>query len=299
MKISPCFSGRESIADRRGTGIMAFTINANQLRQDGKPVLSLPSPYIGGALPSPTRCLVMHFTYGASALSSAKWFQSQDNPGSSAHLVIDRDGSVIQCVRFDKVAWHAGKSTWRGISGLNQHAIGIELANWGPLHQAGSEWKSHTGVTVAHPHMARHKNGNPHGEKGPIGWEPYPPVQFETAVEVARLLVKSHGVEEIVGHDDISPDRKCDPGPAFDMARFRSLVFGGRADDGGTSLRVDVAEGLNLRTGPGTTFPVARLLPAGTLVEPIERDGRWLGVSVLNAQGQPSQTGWVHEHYLS
>ena len=202
-------------------------------------------------------------------------------------------------MRFDKVAWHAGKSKWRNIVGLNQHAFGIELANWGPLHQAGSEWKSGTGVTIAHPHMAAHKNGNPNGVKGPIGWEPYPPVQFQAAVEIARLLVETYGVEEIVGHDDISAGWKWDTGPAFDMVHFRSLVFGGRADDGGISLRVDVAEGLNLRMGPGTTFPVVRLLPAGTVVEPIERDGRWLSVSVLNAQGQPSQTGWVHDHYLS
>lgn len=278
---------------------MAFAISANQLRRDGKPVTSIPSPYTGGALPSPTRFLVMHFTYGASARSSAEWFQSKANKGSSAHLVIDRDGSVIQCVRFDKVAWHAGKSTWRGLSGLNQYSIGIELANWGYLNPVGTEWKTYTGVTIAHPHMASHRNGNPNGVKGPIGWETYPPVQFQAAAEIARLLAESYGVEEIVGHDDISPDRKWDPGPAFDMAHFRSLVFGGRADASGTGLRIDVAEGLNLRTGPGTTFPVVRLLPAGTQVEPIERDGRWLSVSVLNAQGQPSQTGWVHDHYLS
>lgn len=278
---------------------MAFTIGADHLRRNGKPVLSKMSPYIGGALPKPTRFLVMHFTYGASADSSAEWFRSKDNPGSSAHLVIDRDGSVIQCVRFDKVAWHAGKSKWRDVTGLNRHAFGIELANWGPLHREGGEWKSHTGVTIAHPHMATHKNGNPNGEKAPIGWEPYPDVQFKAAVEIARLLVTTYGVREIIGHDDISAGWKWDTGPAFDMAHFRSLIFGGRADDGGTSLTVDVAEGLNLRTGPGTTFPVIELLPAGTLVEPIERDGKWLGVSVLNAQGEPSQTGWIHEHYVS
>lgn len=101
---------------------------------------------------------------------------------------------------------------------------------------------------------------------------------------------------EIVGHDDIAPDREWDPGPAFDLARFRAIVFGGRADNG--DIRRTVADGLNLRSGPGVGSASLRLLPNGTEVEPIERDGHWLSVSVLDAQGLPVQTGWVHERYL-
>ncbi|MCJ2131955.1 hypothetical protein [Methylobacterium sp. E-045] len=72
-------------------------------------------------------------------------------------------------------------------------------------------------------------------------------------------------------------------------------VIAGYRWDGLADIIVD----LDLRTGPGTAFPVARRPPAGMRVEPIARDGRWLGVGVLNAQGQPSQTGGFREHDLS
>jgi N-acetylmuramoyl-L-alanine amidase len=129
--------------------------------------------------------------------------------------------------------------------------------------------------------------------------EQYPEVQLETAVAIARAFVGEYGVDEIVGHDDIAPDRKWDPGPAFDMMRFRALVFGGRADDGDIRMKVIAPDGLNLRTGPGTQFATTQLLPLGTVVEPIQRDGVWLSVSVIGPSGQPTATGWVHGKYLA
>jgi N-acetylmuramoyl-L-alanine amidase len=278
---------------------MAYTIRANRLKQDGQDVEQIASPYTGGALPSPTRFLVMHSTYGASARSSARWFQSSKNTGkASAHLVIDRDGTAIQCVRFDLVAHHAGKSRWKGIVGLNAHSIGIELANWGYLRSGGSGWESYTGVPIPNPVMANHRNGNPNGISGPISWEPYPAAQIAAAVDIARLLAATYGITEIVGHDDIAPSRKWDPGPAFDMARFRTQVFGGRAENGDILRSVAAADGLNLRAGPGVSYPVVRLLPQGTEVEPLESQGHCLSVGVVGANGETTATGWVHERYL-
>ncbi len=117
----------------------------------------------------------MHYTSGGTALSSANWFRSPANPGSSAHLVIDRDGSVIQCVDLTRIAWHAGASAWKKRSNLNRFAIGIELANWGALQRKGQGWASYTGVRIADPVLARHRNGNPDGSSGLIGWEGFPP----------------------------------------------------------------------------------------------------------------------------
>ena len=278
---------------------MAFSIRSHKLHRDGRAVETIKSRYTGGAFAAPPRFLVVHFTFGGSARSSAEWFDDPDNPGSSAHLVIEREGSVIQCVPFDTVAWHAGRSTWKGISGLNRHSIGIELANWGYLKRHDGGWASYTGKLIPNPVLAVHKNGNPDASTQPIGWEPFPEAQFQSLVEIVRALVETYGITEIVGHDDIAPTRKWDPGPAFDMTRLRSLVFGGRGDDGDDVLVVEPASGLNLRKGPGASFEVIRLLAAGTRVKPLGQEGKWYEVSVLDAADAPVDTGWVHGGYLS
>lgn len=203
-----------------------YSIAGGRLLADGRAVEMIPSPYVSGRFAAAPTILVMHFTYGASASSSAEWFRSSENKGSSAHVVIERDGATLQCVPFDVVAWHAGTSSWKGKTALNRSAVGIEMANWGYLERKGAGWASYTGVPIADPVIAVHRNGNPDGSRSPIGWEPYPEAQFAAAVAIARALVAAYGITEIVGHDDIAPDRKWDPGPAFDMERFRREVFG-------------------------------------------------------------------------
>ena len=277
---------------------MAFSIRNHRLSRDGRLVETIKSRYTGGAFPQTPHILVIHFTSGGSARSSAGWFDDPDNPGSSAHLVIEREGSVIQCVAFDTVAWHAGRSTWKGINGLNRHALGIELANWGDLVRRDGGWATHTGKMIPDAMLAVHKNGNPDGSHHPIGWEPFPTAQFQSLVEITRQLVSTYGITEIVGHDDIAPTRKWDPGPAFDMARLKAQVFGDRGEDGDATLAVLPAEGLNLRQGPGVAHAVVELLPQGTRVLPLGSDGRWLEVSVLGADGQARKTGWVHSAYV-
>ncbi len=279
---------------------MAFSIRNHHLWRDGRSVEAVKARYDSGPFARTPKILVVHFTGGSSGRSSAEWFRAPDNTAkSSAHLVIDRDGSVIQCVDFDTAANHAGRSSWRDLSGLNQHAFGIELANWGDLYPYADGWYSEAGVRIANPFMGVHKNGNPHGGAQPIGWEPYPEIQFAALVEIVQRLVATYGIDEIVGHDDVAPTRKWDPGPAFNMARLRYEVFGDRAGDGDVTRTVMPVSGLNLRRGPGTAFDTIRLLPQGTVVRPLEQNGLWLSVSVLDAAGEPVDTGWVHGAYLS
>lgn len=280
---------------------MAFSIRNHRLYRGTQAVETIRSPYTSGAFAQPPRFLVIHYTEGESARSSAEWFGSPDNDKkTSAHLVIDRDGAPIQCVDFGLVAHHAGTSAWKGYTSLNYHAIGIELANWGPLRRRTTGWATPRGTIIADPILAVHRNGNPHPfpAREPIGWEPFPAAQFDALVAIAATLMKHYGLTEIVGHDDIAPVRKSDPGPAFDMGRLRNLVTSTRAEGGDGSLVVSPAEGLNLRSGPGVQHPVLEMLAAGTRVRPIESDGRWYMVSVLGADGAPRRTGWVHSAYL-
>lgn len=276
---------------------MAVSIKSHRLYVDNKATNTVASPHTGGKFDKIPKIIVMHYTYGASATSSANWFKNPQSK-ASAHIVIDRDGTIIQCVPFDKVAWHAGVSSWHGINGLNGFSIGIELANWGYLKSAGSGWSSYTNVPIASPVLAMHKNGNPDKSITPIGWEPYPEAQFQAAIGVARALVETYGMNEIVGHDDIAPTRKWDPGPAFAMARFRDQVFLQRGSFGSNFLKVAVESGLNLRKGAGTGFDIIKLLPNGTLLAPHEEASNWVFVSVLDAAGNPNSSGWVHSAYV-
>ncbi len=107
----------------------------------------------------------------------------------SAHLLIRRDGECVQYVSFDQRAWHAGQSSYRGRPACNDFSIGIELE----------------GCDSA----------------------PYAPVQYRALARVVRALRRRYpAIEEdaIVGHSDIAPGRKTDPGPAFDWALLRRLL---------------------------------------------------------------------------
>ena len=154
------------------------------------------------------KLIVMHYTAAGSGKASASYLMGPHKPSSSAHFVVDRDGMVLQISDTEYVTWHAGKSRWRGVIGINPHAIGIEIANH------GWDYKGADAI------VARHKNG------GPIQkWEPYTALQIAAVKKLTRWLLEFHPtIREIVGHDDIAPGRKSDPGPAFPMAEFQELI---------------------------------------------------------------------------
>lgn len=105
----------------------------------------------------------------------------------SAHLLIDRQGEVTQFVPFDKKAWHAGQSVFKERENCNDFSIGIEL-----------EGTDTEGFTFD---------------------------QYECLIKVSRELMAQYPLitlDNIVGHSDIAPGRKTDPGPHFDWARFRA-----------------------------------------------------------------------------
>lgn len=106
----------------------------------------------------------------------------------SSHLLIERDGAVCQFVPFDKCAWHAGESSFEGRDNCNDFSVGIELE--------GTD-----------------RNG-------------FREVQYGTLIAVCRTLIDTYGIppRNIVGHSDIAPGRKTDPGPVFDWPRLRQAI---------------------------------------------------------------------------
>jgi N-acetylmuramoyl-L-alanine amidase len=195
--------------------------NHKLYNNDGTQVSFVKSPNFRTGLTA--KYLIVHYTGGGSYENVIERFENKSSK-VSAHFVIGRDGRVTQMVPLNLVSWHAGTSEYKGIVGLNGHSIGIELVNWGPLtqNQAG-QWISWTGKVVPNNEVvvARHKNG---GAKR--GWQTYTEAQMDTLEEVSKALIKHHGLVDVIGHEDIAPSRKTDPGPAFQMEAFRSMLFG-------------------------------------------------------------------------
>jgi AmpD protein len=107
----------------------------------------------------------------------------------SAHLLVARDGSVVQYVPFQRRAWHAGASQWRGRERCNDFSIGIELEG--------------TDATA------------------------YTPAQYDVLARIVAELCCAYptlSADAVVGHSDVAPGRKSDPGIAFDWPLLRSLV---------------------------------------------------------------------------
>lgn len=100
----------------------------------------------------------------------------------SAHFLIRRDGHIIQFVSCGKRAWHAGVSSWQGRSACNDFSIGIELEGSDDV--------------------------------------PFDDPQYASLARLTRLLRRGYPIRTIVGHADIAPGRKTDPGPSFDWTRY-------------------------------------------------------------------------------
>lgn len=202
-----------------------YSIVNHILHKDGKPVAQKATPNKGGVIkPS---CLVMHYTASSSEAGAISWLC---NPAAkaSAHLVLGEGGSVTQLVPFNRRAWHAGPSSWGGRKDVNSFSIGIEMVNAGMLVKRGDgAWIEALSKKVV-PNkglvLAAHKNGR----TGIVGWDDYPETQFMAASEIARVIVETYKIADknLVGHEDVCPSRKTDPGPAFNWNSFRSLVYG-------------------------------------------------------------------------
>jgi len=244
------------------------------------------------------RFLVMHYTAGSSAEQSINWL-TQTRAKASAHVVIGRDGGITQLAPFNIVTWHAGVSNWKSYKGLNKYSIGIELDNPGPLNRAGDGWVSWFGgrYDASDVIEAVHKN-----RSTLQGWLLYTQEQMEATLELSELLVEAYGLEDVIGHDDIAPTRKTDPGPAFPMHSFRARLFGRPEASSDEDEQIfETAANLNIRTGPGSQYQVlpGSPLPRGTRLDILDESGSWLQVDVLDeVNGTIDLEGWVHGRYV-
>lgn len=112
------------------------------------------------------------------------YFETIKDLKVSAHFLIKRKGELIQFVSCHNRAWHAGESSWKGMSNCNDFSIGIELE----------------GTEI----------------------QPYEEIQYKVLLNLLVQLKKEYNIIDIVGHSDIAPHRKTDPGPSFDWNKIKT-----------------------------------------------------------------------------
>jgi len=173
--------------------------------------------------------IVLHYT-GMRDAESALQRLSDPAAKVSSHYLIDERGKVYRLVDEDRRAWHAGVSYWQGERDVNGVSVGIELAN--PGHD--------------------------------FGYRPFPEVQMTALVELCRGLLARHPIPpaRIVGHSDVAPRRKIDPGELFDWQALAAVGFGlwpepleGPAD---TAAVLKTLAGVGYEIGQANTDEITR-----------------------------------------
>ena len=199
---------------------MTMKIVADRLHRGGGPTPFVPSPNVGGRM-QPIAAIV-HDTASPTAISAINTFKTAVGKNRvSAHVVIDRDGTITQMVDFDRVAWHAGKSVLDGRSGCNSFTIGIEIVNPGMLNAKGCAWFHKPGQT-GYPNIEACRTP----EHGNGFWLAYTPEQIKAVTDLCQALVKAYPtIKQIVPHWYISPRRKIDTNPLFPLQHLRDAVF--------------------------------------------------------------------------
>lgn len=138
----------------------------------------------------PITMLVLHYT-GMEDAASAIARLSDPDAKVSCHYLVAEDGQILRMVDEAKRAWHAGRSSWRGVQEVNASSIGIEIVN--PGHE--------------------------------FGYRPFPDEQMDALIPLVADIVKRYNIPRanVVGHSDVAPARKRDPGELFDWARLAKL----------------------------------------------------------------------------
>lgn len=238
--------------------------------------------------------IVIHYTAGASLKSSANWLV---NPQAkvSTHLIVGKTGDIIQLADFNIKTWHAGKSAWKGRTNLNSYSIGIEIDNAGQLTKRAEGYYTHFNTKIDDNNVVLAKHKLDTEEKA---WEAYTAEQTTAVENICLLLKETYNIKEIVGHDDIAPDRKRDPGPAFPLQQLKDKILLGREDEENDTPEPILAKGittadyLNIRTKPSGDSPtVTDPLPKGTKVKITKTQGDWSYVKVQTE-------GWVSKKWI-
>ncbi|MEL6452595.1 MAG: N-acetylmuramoyl-L-alanine amidase [Pseudomonadota bacterium] len=200
---------------RAGTRTDRFSISDGVVQAvAGPPIQHVETPNHGDVIRP--QYIIFHFT-GSVGPGVIGWLTA-DQAKASAHLVIRQDGTLVQLLPLDHRAWHVGNSRWGNLRGLNNHSIGIEFENHGRLQRTGDRWKTWRNQPVPDGDVVIAEDGS--------GWHAFTDAQIDTATALAQAISQDQpGIIDVLGHSDVSPGRKQDPGPAFPIADIREAIF--------------------------------------------------------------------------
>ena len=188
----------------------------------GDNTIQISSANVGGPFEGPNPdTIILHFTDGHTLETAINTLCDREKQ-VSAHVVVGRDGALVQLVAFDQIAWHAGQSGWGERTQFNRYSLGIEVQNAGKLEKRDGRYRSSLDQECP-PHEvceAVHRN-----QVEPCFWHAYPAVQLTVVESLCRLLVATYQIHHILGHEEIAPHRKIDPGPAFPLDQLRHRLL--------------------------------------------------------------------------
>jgi N-acetylmuramoyl-L-alanine amidase len=184
-------------------------------------ITDLPSPNIDER-PCGVDMLVLHYTGMQSARAAIDRLRDTVARVSS-HYVVDEDGSIVRLVPETLRAWHAGVSFWRGRRVLNDCSVGIEIVN------PGHEW----------------------------GYRAFPDAQIAAVRALCLDILGRHPIppHHVVGHSDVAPDRKQDPGELFPWRDLARDGIGLWPDGGGTGDLAEALAEIGYEVTPGSAIP--------------------------------------------
>jgi N-acetylmuramoyl-L-alanine amidase len=255
--------------------------------------------------------IIIHYTAGASGPATVKLFSAK-SAKTSAHFVVSEDGSITQMVDLNRKAYHAGTSSYNGRSSYNGFSIGIEISNPGYLQKIDGKYytwweakkENKTATPASKVFTGKHRNA----VTTMTYWYKYTDEQIAAVKELCKTICKTFKIKEILGHEEIAPGRKCDPGPAFPLDALRNEIFSQQGNvninelfqnavsqAAASSLVIGKAKvKLNFRQQPSTTAPLkSSPMAAGTYVYIIGKDSTKEWYNILH-----EITGWVDKEYI-
>lgn len=173
--------------------------------------------------------VVLHYT-GMKTADEALDRLCDPDAAVSAHYTVDEDGTVWRLVAEEHRAWHAGVSYWAGETDINSRSVGIEIVN--PGHE--------------------------------FGYRPFPDAQMTAVEELLSEIVGRHAIApgRVLGHSDVAPARKQDPGELFDWDRLAARGLALRPADDATPVAAEDAAAVLARIGYDPDAPPADVIAA-------------------------------------
>lgn len=184
---------------------------------------------------SPVDILLLHYT-GMETAEAALQRMRDAAAKVSAHYMVDEDGTIYALVPEDRRAWHAGESHWAGASDVNGRSVGVEIVN--PGHE--------------------------------FGYRPFPEAQMAAVATLAREILARHPIPaaRVLGHSDVAPRRKQDPGELFDWARLAREGIGLWPEEAGKGPQniPPISEVQTMFARFGYEAPISGVLDEGTRI---------------------------------